>query len=358
MGVAKGVVFLACVSNKILYNKTLVPHRNLMTLLTEGKSSLFYRPQHQDILGISGENFTIRDKKNDLRKKIPALSVRDLVIFGETNISSKIFTLARKHSIPIHFLNGRGKLLGTVRFDYSQNVFLRKQQNNIHDNKEKRLLIAKKFLIAKINNQNIFLQKIRLKSRLKNDHILSTKNLESLRGTEGAKAKQYFDIWKTEKIIKNHDFKFSGRWKRPPLDEVNALLSFSYSLLHAEILTQIMIAGLDPYIGFLHNQHYGHAALASDFLEIYRGIVDQFIVKAINLQEFVNQDFQKEGNIFSMNKNGFAKFFPKWSSFLRYKKQFQNKSLVATIEHDVRQLVHYFMNDTDIEKIVFFKFRF
>jgi CRISPR-associated protein Cas1 len=316
-----------------------------MTLLVEGKSTLLFRPKFGDSFAVSGKNFVIRNKDGEVVKKVPALSVRDILVFGESSIDSKIFSLAKSNDIPIHFLDGRGRLTASVRSDFSKNVFLRHAQVLAHDDPAKRLLLARAFVEAKVENQQAFLRKMRVAQTL--PAVPDVESLDVLRGYEGLVAKRYFQIWSEDGVIKNSQFSFSGRWKRPALDEVNALLSYSYSLLHAEIVTQLIIAGLDPYFGFLHNQRFGHAALASDFLEIFRGRVDHFVVKSINLREFSDEDFEKgSGGVVTLASFGFQKFFPKWFQFLRVRDK-DDPTIAALIEKDIRKLVHVFMGDKE-----------
>jgi len=330
-----------------------------MTLLTESKSTIFFNPKFGDTLDVSAKNFVIRDAEKKVRKKIPAISARDILVFGDTNFSAKVFALAAKNLISIHFLSGNGKFYATTKFNFPKNVFLRHAQIRAHDDENLRLEIAKKFVRAKIQNQKTFLQKMRMSGANFGDaeQISSAENLEKLRGLEGAVAKNYFEFLRSKNVIKNPDFKFTGRWKRPPRDEINAILSFCYSMIHAEILSQISIVGLDPYFGFLHDQKYGHAALASDFVEIFRGIVDHFVVKKINLGEFKIDDFEKEtGDIFKLSRDGFAKFFPKWAQFLRFEKFENDRTLTAVIERDLRKFVHFLNGDEpDFEPFVWKK---
>ncbi len=319
-----------------------------MTILTE-KPTFFVIARKNDLLIKKGEHLQIVDStSNEVRQKIPAIAIRDIIIFGDINLDSSIISLAEKHFLPIHFLSNGGKFKGSLVFNFSKNVFLRSRQLNISNDLEHKLKIAKKFVVSKIYNQNIFLQKIRAKGRVEfcGDNA---KNLDELRGFEGAAAKKYFSIWQNENLIKNSEIEFNGRKKFPATDPINSLLSFCFTLLQGEIHTQLMIASLDPYVGFLHDQHYGHAALASDFLEIFRGPIEHFVVKSFNLKEFnVAQDFEKEtGGLTKLSRDGFTKFFPKWSDFIRKEEFLREKNLTQVIEREVRKFVHYLMEDEE-----------
>lgn len=317
-----------------------------MTILTE-KPTLFIVARKNDFLKKYGENFQVRNSENnEIKTTIPALAIRDIVICGDLTIDSDSISLAEKNLIPIHFLTTGGKFRGSFVFDFSKNVFLRNRQFLLNQNQEQKFFLAKKFVEAKISNQNVVLQKIRAKNRIEAD-FSRINNLEELRGNEGATAKKYFSIWQKENLLKHPDLEFLGRKKFPATDPVNSLLSFCFTLLHKEIHTQLLIASLDPFVAFLHEQSYGHAALASDFVEIYRGLVEHFVLRCLNRREFdIDEDFEKEvGGLVKLSRSGFQKFFPKWSDFLR-KEEFEGeRNLTKIIERDVRKFVHFLNGD-------------
>lgn len=317
-----------------------------MTILTE-KPTLFVIARKNDLLKKHGENFQIRDSEtSEIRKTVPALGIRDIMICGDLTIEADIFALAEKNSIPIHFLSTGGKFKGSLVYDFSKNVFLRNRQFQLHQNADKKFDLAKKFVAAKIENQNTLLQKIRAKGRIESN-FANISNLDELRGHEGATAKKYFSIWQQEELVKHPKLDFPGRKKFPATDPINSLLSFCFTLLHGEIHTQLLIAGLDPFVAFLHEQTYGHAALASDFIEIFRGPTEHFVIRTLNRRELdPNEDFEIEiGGLVKLSRSGFQKFFPKWSEFLRKEEFFGEKNLTQTIERDVRKFVHFLMGD-------------
>jgi CRISPR-associated protein Cas1 len=317
-----------------------------MTILTE-KPTLYVLANNNDWLKKHGESFQIRDTKSgELKTTLPALSIRDIMIFGKLVIDAEVFDLAEKNLVPIHFLGGNYKLRGSIVYDFTKNVFLRSEQFKFHFDENKKFFLARKFVLAKIQNQNIVLQKMRVKTRIDND-LSHIKNLEQLRGFEGSSARQYFQAWQNENIIKINDLKFVGRKKFPATDQINSLLSFCFTLFHGELHTQLLIAGLDPFVGFLHEQSYGHAALASDFIEIFRGPIEHFVLKILNRKELdIKEDFEKESSgLVRLSKSGFQKFFPKWIDFLRKDKFFGEKNLTQTIERDIRKFVHFLNGD-------------
>ena len=95
-----------------------------MTFLTEGKATFYFFSSANRNLCVSGRNFVLRKEDGIIDQKIPAISVRDIVIFGESMIHASVFSLARSNEIPIHFLSKGGKYVGSIRFDYSKNIIL------------------------------------------------------------------------------------------------------------------------------------------------------------------------------------------------------------------------------------------
>lgn len=308
-------------------------------------------------LDARSKTFILIKKDEALEKiKIPASVVRDILIFGEANISSEFISLAENNLIPIHILTRYGKYKGSLRFDLPKNVFLRYAQFLSHHEEKTKLEIAKKFIEAKLNNQNMFLQKIRAEHRIDKDFEVNT--LDELRGVEGSRAQQYFKSWIDEKLIKSEDFMFLKRVKRDPKDPFNQLLSLAYSSLNKEIHTQLLIIGLDPYIGYLHEQKYSHPALSSDFLEIYRGLVDHFIIKNINLNKFSNKMFERNSiDEAILSSDGFKLFFSEWAVFLKDIEFEEGKNLIKIITRDIKQLFHFCMRDKELDQISFFRWR-
>jgi CRISPR-associated protein Cas1 len=114
--------------------------------------------------------------------------------------------------------------------------------------------------------------------------------LETLRGFEGAVARLYYSVF--PHLVRNPDFSFNGRSRRPPLDPVNALLSFAYTLVTNEVLSAVKSVGLDPYLGALHEEAYGRPSLACDLAEEYRCfIADRLVLGLINRRMVTPDDF-------------------------------------------------------------------
>ena len=145
-------------------------------------------------------------------------------------------------------------------------------------------------------------------------NIENAVSLEELRGLEGAAAQQYFDGFDSL-ILQQHDtFAFAGRNRSPPLDPINALLSFSYTLLARDCAAALEGVGLDPYVGFLHRPRPGRASLALDMMEELRAVyADRFVLTCVNQKMITGKHFQKQENgAVLLTDEGRRAFFKSW----------------------------------------------
>jgi CRISPR-associated protein Cas1 len=139
-------------------------------------------------------------------------------------------------------------------------------------------------------------------------------SIDSLRGLEGVGASAYFGVF-DDMILRDKDsFSFHGRNRRPPLDNVNAMLSFAYSLLTSDCASALEGVGLDAYVGFMHTDRPGRKSLALDLMEELRPCVaDRFVLTAINNRVVSPNDFEKtESGAVLMKDDGRKKFLKAW----------------------------------------------
>ena len=197
------------------------------------------------------------------------------------------------------------------------------------------MAISRNMILGKVHNQRYVVERARRDHAMRLDceklcnasellkqsivYIKNCKNLEELRGYEGEAASVYFRVF-DELILQNKkDFTFNGRNKRPPLDNVNALLSFVYSLLTTECTGAAYSVGLDPYVGFLHRDRPGRQSLALDIMEEFRApIADRFVLTLINKQEVNAKGFTKvENGAVIMNDEMRKRVIQKWQETKR-----------------------------------------
>ena len=236
----------------------------------------------------------------DTQKLIPVNSFSHITIFGNVQTTAPVIKFCLKNDRDIFFLGENGDYIGETSAIEGKNTELRvKQYRKLLGNRFK-LQFAKDIILGKIKNQRRFLQLIqREKPDNANEQIKTLKNIQSsvdfaksadsLLGIEGLASRTYFQGLK--KFI-NPEFKFDGRNKFPPKDEINSMLSFSYTLL-AQLVTGICKqVGLDVYLGFYHSIQYGRKSLVYDMMEEFRTICDRLVLSLVNKRIIIVDQFR------------------------------------------------------------------
>ncbi len=248
----------------------------------------------------------IEDKK---ALQAPVHTIENIVCFGFKPLTPALMAFCVENNIGISYLSMHGKFLARVYGEQRGNVLLRKTQYSMHDIEEKSLAIAKNIIAAKITNSRSVLQRHKRNhgdsadgrvSRAVDEHaryiklVQNAHNLDVLRGYEGDAASLYFGCFNELITSQKEDFVMNGRTKRPPLDYVNALLSFVYMLLVNELRSAMETTGLDPQVGFLHRIRPGRPSLALDLMEEFRAyIADRIVLNLINLKQVTKADFER-----------------------------------------------------------------
>ena len=261
-------------------------------------------------LAKEGETIIVKvDRKVALR--LPIHGIGGIVCFGSVMISPPLMHFCAERNVLISFLNEFGKFLARVHGPVSGNITLRKEQFRRSDDLERSAEIAGNIVIGKIVNAKAVLSRyirdhqednesvLAAISRLKENLVVlrDVGNLESIRGIEGESAKAYFAVFDNLILEQKRDFIFSGRNRRPPMDNVNAMLSFVYTLLCHDIEAALETVGLDPQAGFLHRDRPGRPSLALDIMEEFRHpFADRFVLSLINLRKVNNKGFSKTGS--------------------------------------------------------------
>ncbi len=129
------------------------------------------------------------------------------------------------------------------------------------------------------------------------EYIMGSQTIDQLRGYEGEAASVYFGVFNELILQQKKEFIFNGRNKRPPMDNVNAMLSFAYTLLTNMVASALESVGLDPYVGFMHTDRPGRVSLALDLVEELRAVfADRFVLTLINRKMVSGKRFyQKRG---------------------------------------------------------------
>lgn len=219
--------------------------------------------------------------------------------------------------IYVHFLTQDLKYKGSIIPPIGKNINLRVIQHKAFDTK--RLYLAKRFIWGKVKNQitmlyrwqkiyNKFLQTEIDEIKSIKDKILNSDSIEELMGYEGIISRIYFEGFR--KVLPE-EFIFNTRTRRPPKDEVNALLSYTYTIFLTKCISSLISAGLDPYLGFLHSCVYGRPALALDMLEEIRPVADGFVLNLVRNNEIEKCDFDEKLGAYYLNSEARLKYFKK-----------------------------------------------
>ncbi len=246
-------------------------------------------------------------RENQVLRDIPLIHLGQVVIAGNVNLTTPAMQTLLHDGIPVVFLSKYGRYHGALTPQVSRNSLLRSAQYRIANINEHALTLAKAFIHGKLANMRLMLQRRKWRNKIETDlapllesiksiklmqkRVANALNLTQLLGIEGNATAAYFRSFPF--MLKSElGFDFQHRSRRPPADPTNALLSFAYSLLTADVMSAIQIVGLDPYIGFFHQLKYGKPCLALDLMEEFRPIIaDSVVITLINTKQITPNDF-------------------------------------------------------------------
>ncbi len=254
-------------------------------------------------LSKKGETLRLQIDDHSVKTIFP-FKTEQLVLIGNIDISTPALKLLMRHKIDTVFVNKNGRFNGRLAFTSGKNVFLRQKQFDLLHNADFCLRTARAIAMAKVRNQLNFVQRLGRSSiytRPVTDTVHSLKaairqcekadNNASLRGIEGSAARAYFSCYGAAFVP---DFAvFKKRSMNPPEDNVNAVLSFIYTMLTNRVDAALEMEGLDPHVGYYHALEYGKRSLAFDLVEEYRAaIADPLTVSLFNLGILKEDDFR------------------------------------------------------------------
>lgn len=271
-------------------------HLNTLFVTTQGA-----------FLSKDGQAVDVRvDRESRLR--VPIINIGAIVCFGQVSASPQLMAMCAEAGVAVTFLTEYGRFLARVTGFTPGNVLLRREQYRRADDPERTLGVARNIVAAKIaNSRTVLMRAVRdypelsgraeldsATARLARDgmHAREAGELDVLRGIEGDSASTYFGVFNHLITAQRDDFVFRGRSRRPPLDAVNALLSFLYSMLINDARSACEASGLDAAVGYLHRDRPGKPGLALDLVEEFRPfLADRLALSLINLQQVRPQGF-------------------------------------------------------------------
>lgn len=259
-------------------------------------------------LARDGETVQVRVEHED-RLRVPIHTLSSVVCFGQVSCSPPLMGLCAEHGVSLAFFSENGRFLARVQGPVSGNVLLRREQYRWADSEEHAAAIARSVTIAKVANcRTVLMRSLRDKpecaggsaieaaaGRLAQtaDALQAKLALDTVRGHEGDAARAYFDVFDHLVTEGKEAFFFHGRSRRPPLDNLNALLSFLYTLVTHDVASALEGVGLDPAVGYLHRDRPGRPSLALDLVEeLLAVLADRLALSLINRRQIGAQGFR------------------------------------------------------------------
>ena len=319
-------------------------------------------------LTLDGEN-VVANREKTVVSRFPLHNLSGIVSFSYAGASPALMGACAQRDVSIAFCTPQGRFLARSTGRSNGNVLLRRTQYRVADDVEKSCEIARTMICGKLFNSRWSIE------RTCRDHALRVdttrlkeasgqikgllvpaseeRSLETLRGLEGVGASAYFGVLDDMILNEKDTFFFHGRNRRPPLDAVNALLSFAYSLLAQDCASALESVGLDSYVGFLHRDRPGRTSLALDLMEELRPVMaDRFVLTLINNRMLSAGDFEfRESGAVLLSKDARQVFLKAWRErkkesithpFLKEKMQWGMASYVQAL-----LLARYLRGDLD-----------
>lgn len=247
--------------------------------------------------------------EKETKLRVPIHTLTGIVCFGQVTCTPFLMGMCAEHGVGISFLTENGRFLSRVQGPVSGNVLLRRKQYRTTDDQAGTAAIAKAVVLAKVSNcrtvllraarerdelQAAVLDKASLRLRRIQDEISGCDNVDKIRGHEGDAAATYFDVFDHLILAAKDHFFFHLRSRRPPLDNMNALLSFLYTLLTHDTAGALETVGLDPAVGYLHRERPGRPSLALDLVEELRPVLaDRLALTLVNRQQISETGFRR-----------------------------------------------------------------
>lgn len=258
-------------------------------------------------LSLDGEN-VVANRDKQILARYPLHTLQNIVSFSYSGASPALMGACAQRQIGLAFCSPRGKFLARVSGEGNGNVLLRRSQYRLADDAAQCCRVSRSMIFGKLYNTRWSIERTRRDHALRIDgerltaasgeikellpKVRTVTDPDELRGLEGVGASAYFRVFDEMILGDKETFFFRGRSRRPPMDAVNAMLSFAYSLLAHDCASALESVGLDAYVGFLHRDRPGRTSLALDLMEELRPcMADRFVLTLINNRQLKASDF-------------------------------------------------------------------
>ncbi len=257
--------------------------------------------------------------EKQVKMTVPIHQLESLAVFGGVYVTSSALGLCAERGVAVAYLTESGRLYCRLDAPMSGNVLLRREQYRRADKEIDRATVARCIVAGKIHNtRNMLLRAARESDNVDDQALLQTAisrmadalpllekddNVDTIRGREGDAARNYFDVFGCLIRQQREEFSPKGRTRRPPLDPMNALLSFLYGMLVHDCSAACAATGLDPSVGYLHVDRPGRPGLALDLMEEFRPLLaDRLALALVNRQQVKASGFTvREGGSVRMD---------------------------------------------------------
>lgn len=280
-------------------------------------------------LSLDGEN-VLANREKQVLARYPLHTLQSIVTFSYAGASPALMGACTSHGIGLAFCTPGGRFLARVSGKSSGNVLLRRTQYRLADDPVASCRIARSMIFGKLYNVRWSIERTRRDHPMRIDaekfsaasaelrkllsKVAEETSSEGLRGLEGLGASVYFSVFGDMILNPSAGFSFHGRNRRPPLDPVNALLSFAYTLLAHDCASALESVGLDSYVGFLHRDRPGRTSLALDLMEELRPcMAERFVLTLINNRMVSEKDFSfRESGAVLLTDDARKSFLKSW----------------------------------------------
>ncbi len=282
--------------------------------------NVLYVTDPEAYLALDGQTILIK-KEEQKALRLPLLNLEKVVCFGYPGVSPALMRACSERNIGLCFLSPGGRFLGRVSGAVRGNVLLRKKQYRLSEDEAGSVGISASFLYGKFYNcRKVLARAMRDHSlvvdvdklskasetlKVYADRVASCRTIHDLMGLEGIAGRTYFDVFDELILQQRESFFFNGRSRRPPRDNMNSLLSFYYVILANEVSSALETVGLDPYVGFLHQDRPGRPSLALDLMEELRPVfADRLALSLVNRRQVKPSGFvEKEAGGILMDED-------------------------------------------------------
>jgi CRISPR-associated protein Cas1 len=305
--------------------ETATPPAGLTRVLPQSDDgAVLYVQEPGSHVGKRSEHLVVRKDGQEVTR-VPMHAMRQLVVFGNVQVSTQALETLAANEIPVAYLTGYGRFIGTFAPAERKNVGLREAQFRRFADPAECLALSKAVVRGKLINQRaVLMRSLRSEGDRGSDEpaardmaelirrLEGAPTLETVLGLEGQGAALYFGEF--GRFLRaqppGHGFEFTSRNRRPPRDPVNALLSFAYALLTKDCFAAVCTVGFDPYKGFFHSNRHGKPSLALDLMEEFRPVIaDSVVLTLINNQMLTPADFLVWREACQLTETGRRTFF-------------------------------------------------